>query len=349
MNQNAYFSFYGQAAFLLAFGGLISAFISSSFWRVWFIGFSIFIAAMLRCLNPKSNNLSEEKRSPEKRASIFRRFFASFQTPEKTPTTNIGDYESDGSDYQSGDDDDAFPTIDNIPEAERTYSLNKNNLSGTSEFFSRELNQAPRSERIPGCSPRQVLPEQSPPVTMRAKRMLQRSSGSGRTESTHDFAEEFDLSSDEEGELIFSEESDSEDKQFRFQKRMLISFKEERERCVVWNTVSIESLPNSYVFNAGDVVYLEDGKTVAKILQMFDEGQKYRVQIRDSGEVRDVPFRELEHCIKIIVKHPTEEQIEFFETCDNEPSPNFLSTASSSFCCSPRKTTQGTNHLAVPS
>jgi len=162
-----------------------------------------------------------------------------------------------------------------------------------------------------------------------------------RTQSCLDFEEEFAAWDDEEDDSLFSlSESEDEEEEKpapKSMKRMLISFKAERERVVIWNTVSIESLPDSYKFNPGDVVYLGDGETVGTIIQMLEDCRTYRVQLRDSQEVRDVCMSELEHCIKIIVKHPSAEQVEFFETCENEMNRNLLKTASCSFPCTPKK------------
>jgi len=165
-----------------------------------------------------------------------------------------------------------------------------------------------------------------------------------RTQSCLDFEEEFAAWDEEEEDSILSlsdseyeDEEEEENPAPKSMKRMLISFKAERERVVIWNTISIESLPDSYKFNPGDVVYLGDGETVGTIVQMLEDCRTYRVQLRDSREVREVCMSELEHCIKIIVKHPSAEQVEFFETCENELNRNLLKTASCSFPCASKK------------
>lgn len=313
-------------------------------------------ALLICCLSPrfKPAETNVEKRSP----SFFSRLFAS-RTPKSGETPLIKkkehfEFDNDESDYESGDDDDAFdlPSDDADLAVERTYSLRKHHLINRPEQYSKKTFQAmPDPWKVPQSGGAEfsddlLLPERSPPNSTRS-RALKRSSGcgkNGRTQSTLSFDEELELF-EQDQEVEFQSDSESEDLAPRSQKRMLISFKEEREKVVVWNTVSIESLPNTYVFNVGDVVYLEDGAVVGTIMEMLDDGKHYRVEIRDSKCLREVSHTELEHCIKIIVKHPSAEQNEFFETCENEPNKNLLSTACSSFACArPKKG----NNLHVP-
>lgn len=281
-------------------------------------------------------------RPAEKSSSMVSRIFGTKVTKpsDQTPTIGEGKYESE-SGYLSGEDDDAFEEPDSAIDDRAysvSYSVKKQHLVDQSEQYSRKTFQAfPNTWKIPTASPNScrsppptLRPEQSPSSTLHGGLV-------GRTQSTLCFEDELDLQDEEEKIHISDSVSESEEAIPRSKKRMLISFKEEREQVVVWSTVSIESLPNTYVFYVGDVVYLENGVTVGTIVKMLDDVHNYRVQIRDSGETRDVSHTELEHCIKIIVKHPTEEQIVFFETCE-KPNPNCLKTASSSFpCASPKK------------
>lgn len=275
------------------------------------------------CWSGPKYNSSSPKMSSEKRSSLFNRLFGSSRTAGKEDF----DCESDESEYESGDDDEEFghlPSDDANDIFAVSFGTNKDSFGGQ---FSKKTFQAPvPSDDLEFGGAELIdflVPERSPPSSTRA-RSLKRSSG--RTQSTLSFDEELGLLDD--SPEVFPIQS---------QKRMLISFKEERERVIVWNTVSVESLPNTYVFNIGDVVYLEGAPTVqATIVQTLDDGKRYRVQLRHCKTLRDVSQAELQHCIKIIVHHPSIEQIEFFETCENESNKNLLSTASSSFALTPQ-------------
>lgn len=211
-------------------------------------------------------------------------------------------------------------SLESEPIRERSFSLRKKHLVDISKPYACKTYQKVRPELINARdlegSP---TPEKcaSPPASIPVSRRSLRLRGPGRTSSCLNFEDEL------------CEEKEEKQPELKSQKRMLIEFKVQRERKVVWDQINVDTLPKAYKFNVGDTVWL-DSDNVADVREVCPDGLHYIVQMRgESGEKKRVPHSKLELCVKILVKEPTEEQVAYFETF-SKTNKNLLKSCSNS-------------------